>query len=209
MTNHGAPPSRGLSTAKGGTPVFAEFCLRRLPEGTILNIGAGFTDLTSPTQRVVNLDLDALLLAQVGSGVAGDVHQLPFAERTFEGALMKDVLEHLNDPIDALREVARTCKVNAVLTVTVPRAIPRAVWADPTHVRGFTQGALRQALELGGWTTVGRIDRVGSLPGAGHSEFLLRNAPHILRIPGIGHWLGLNWMATARLAPTEGSLGGR
>lgn len=194
------------STARRGGQAFVELCLRRLPPGRILNVGAGFTIMRSPSQQVFNIDLDPRVLPPGGGrGVAGDAAILPFRSGTFDGAVVKDVLEHVADPVAVLSELARVARPQARIIVTVPRAIPRAVWADPTHLRGFTKRSLCWTLEMGGWSVDGRVDRVGSIPGAGHVAFLLEHSHRILRLPGLGHMLGLNWMASARPHTSRGS----
>lgn len=191
--------TRRGSTARRGGQAFLELCLRRLPPGRILNLGSGFTDVASPAQHVINIDLDPTVLGGgQGRAVAGDAMTLPFPSGTFDGAVLKDVLEHVPDPVAVLSELSRVARPNACILVTVPRAIPRAVWADPTHLRGFTKRSICWTLEMGGWRLDGRVDRVGSIPGAGHVPFLLAHSHQILRLPGLGHMLGLNWMAVAR-----------
>lgn len=194
------------STARRGRPVFVEHCLRHLPPGRILNVGSGFTALTSPSQHVFNIDLDpAVLEREDGRSVAADAVALPFRSDTFDAAILKDVLEHVADPVAVLSELARVALPQAQIIVTVPRAIPRAVWADPTHLRGFTKRSIRWTLDMGGWLVDGRVERVGSIPGAGHLPFLLAHSREILRVPGLGHLLGLNWMAVARPKNLRGS----
>jgi SAM-dependent methyltransferase len=193
------------STARRGDSAFVELCLRRLPAGRILNVGSGFSAVTTHSQHVVNVDLDVrVLLGESARSSAGDAAHLPFREDIFDGAIVKDVLEHVPDPVAVLSELYRVARPEALILVTVPRAIPRAVWADPTHVRGFTKRSICWSLEMGGWLVEGRVDRVGSIPGAGHVPFLLEHSHQILRLPGIGHLLGLNWMAVARRLNTRG-----
>lgn len=191
--------SSGRSTAQTGGQAFFELVLHRLPPGPTLNVGAGFTSVPSSSRDVVGVDLDPAVLRE-GDGLkaAADAVALPFRSGAFTGAILKDVLEHIPDPVQALCEVARVCRPEAMIIVTVPRAVPRAVWADPTHLRGFTKRSLAWTLEMGGWQLDGPIDRVGSIPGAGHFTFLLEHNHQILRLPGLGHLLGLNWMAAAR-----------
>lgn len=192
-------PERSRSTARTGGQPFLELCIQRLPSGLILNVGSGLTSVSSSSRRVINIDLDPGVL-QGGHALdtAADAAILPFRSGTFHGAVLKDVLEHVPDPVRVLTELARVTLPNAVIVVTVPRAIPRAVWADPTHLRGFTKRSLCWTLEMGGWRPEGRVARVGSIPGAGRFPFLLRHNHQLLRLPGIGHLLGLNWMVTGR-----------
>jgi SAM-dependent methyltransferase len=189
------------STARSGGQGFSELCLRRLPPGRILNVGSGFTNLESSFQTVVNVDLDPEVLPASALGVAADAAKLPFSSGAFDGAILKDILEHVPDPVLTLTELARVTRGGASLVLTVPRAIPRAVWADPTHLRGFTKRSIRWTLEMGGWDVQGRVDRIGSIPGAGRVPLLLEHAHRILRLPGLGHRLGTNWLVMASRKP--------
>lgn len=132
-----------------------------------------------------------------------DVSALPFRHRSFDAALAKDVLEHVQDPISVLAEIRRAVRVESALLITVPRAVPRAVWGDPTHVRGFTERALRTALELSGWMSDPPMRKMGSIPGAGRLR-LTRHLDTILRIPIFGHWFGTNWMIVTK--PSIGTM---
>lgn len=186
-----------LSTAGAGAgPAFARF-LSDMPPGLLLNLGAGTTGAVEGPQVLVNVDHVAPRGPRPpGLLVVADAHHLPFADSVFDGALAKDVLEHVSDPIGVLCELRRTSRSDGQLLVVVPRAVPRAVWDDPTHVRGFTQRALGTALRLAGWKQSGSIRRLGGFPGAGR----LGLVPHLetlMRVPGFGHWFGLNWVARA------------
>jgi SAM-dependent methyltransferase len=194
-------PAGARSTARTGGQGFSELCLRRLPPGRILNVGSGYTNLKSATQIVVNVDLDPAVLPTGALCVAADGAMLPFSAGTFNGAILKDILEHVPDPVLTLSELARVTRVGAGIVLTVPRAIPRAVWADPTHLRGFTKRSIRWTLEMGGWEVQGRVDRIGSIPAAGRIPLLLEHAHQILRLPGIGHRLGTNWLVMASRKP--------
>lgn len=163
---------------------------------TLLNVGAGSTGHASSHQRVVNVD--RALPPSFGAGlfVRADALALPFRHGSFDGVLMKDVVEHVPDSIAALEEAHRVSAPGADLILVTPRAVPRAVWDDPTHVRGFTARALLRTLSSGGWQPTGAPRRMGGFPGAGR----LRLEPHletIMRIPGLGHWFGTNWIVRA------------
>ena len=115
----------GQSTARRGGQPFVDLCLSRLPPGRILNLGSGLTAGASSSQDVFHLDLDPRVLrGDDGLSAAGDAAALPFRSGTFDGALLKDVLEHVADPVAVLAEVARVVRPEARLIVTVPRAIP-------------------------------------------------------------------------------------
>jgi SAM-dependent methyltransferase len=167
-----------------------------LADGLVLNLGAGPTAPVRPRTTFVGVDLVVPEPVPPPPFTVANALELPFARATFDGALCKDIVEHTLDPIGVLAEVHRVCRPGARLVVTVPRAIPRAVWADPTHIRGFTDGAIVQALRAAGWEVEGRPKRIGALPGAGRLG-LEHRLVDIMRIPGLGHWFGTNWYVTA------------
>jgi SAM-dependent methyltransferase len=173
------------------------FCAE-MPPGLTLNLGAGPTGYEAEGVTFVNVDHVAPVQPGPGWFVVADTAALPFRSYVFDGMIAKDLLEHVEAPIGALTEMRRVASDEAKLLVTVPRAIPRAVWADPTHIRGFTEKALVMALEAGGWRST-RPRRIGGFPGAGRLR-LTAYLEHLMRVPGLGHWFGLNWLARARPA---------
>lgn len=189
--------SHRFSTAGSGESPFLAVCFARLPTGRLLNLGAGKTGAFVGGSCVVNVD--HVKPAEFGPGtfVVADGDALPFRSGSFAGIVAKDVLEHLPNPISALMEIHRAALDDAMLLITVPRAIARAVWDDPTHVRGFTQHALRTALRLSGWRHDVAIRRIGSIPGVGRLG-LTTHLETFLRIPIFGHWFGTNWMVLTR-----------
>lgn len=90
-------------------------------------ITAGIAALVAPA-RVQGVDVDAGVLAVAAAnaertGVAnidfrlGDVHALGFADDTFDVSHAHQVLQHLADPVGALRELARVTRPGGVVAV--------------------------------------------------------------------------------------------
>jgi SAM-dependent methyltransferase len=171
----------------------------RLPTGTVLNLGAGSTGFDDGQRLAVGVDIDRSFRPD-GIGAVADAAALPFRDLAFDGALLKDVIEHVADPIVVATEVARVCRPGARLLITTPRAIARAVWADPTHIRGFTADALVTVLEKAGWEPLRPPRRIGGLPGAGRFGLEV-HLERLMAIPGLGHWYGTNWIVEAELRP--------
>lgn len=168
--------------------------LDQLGPGLVLNLGAG-TGVHRPRASVVNVD-HVPPATTGGLFVVADMGRLPFRAGSFGGALLKDVVEHAPDAIAVLAETARVVRPAGTAVVEVPRAIPRAVWDDPTHVRGFTARAISQALTLASWDP-GPPRRMGGFPGAGRLH-LVPYLEALMRVPGFGHWFGRNWLVRAR-----------
>jgi SAM-dependent methyltransferase len=186
----------GVSPSGSTPPPVMALLFAILPPGLCLNLGSGSTSSSGcrADQSVVNCDV-AAPRASVASFSVADAQHLPFSDGSFTGVLAKDVLEHVEDVGAALRELHRVTAPHSILALTVPRAIPRAVWADPTHRRGFTATAIETALHGNGWARTSRR-RFGGLPGAGRLR-LERHLVTLLRIPVLGHRFGTNWLVCA------------
>jgi SAM-dependent methyltransferase len=89
-----------------------------------------------------------------GEALEADVTSLPFADQTFDAAVLGEVLEHLEDDRAALAEIARVLRPGGVLALSVPANPklfgPSDVWAG--HVRRYTRPALIDACASAGLT---------------------------------------------------------
>jgi SAM-dependent methyltransferase len=113
----------------------AGYLLARLPEAArLLDVGcgpgtitAGFAALVGQG-RVVGVDAAADVLAEARGEAAragrsnvsfevADVYALSFADRTFDVVHAHQVLQHLSDPVSALREMARVCRAGGIVAV--------------------------------------------------------------------------------------------
>ena len=78
--------------------------------GLTLNIGCGNEPLELERVlpgNVIQFDFDAWNLP---NSVQGDAHNLPFKDKVFDVVVMADVIEHLVNPLQALREARRVGK---------------------------------------------------------------------------------------------------
>jgi len=74
-------------------------------------------------QRLEAIHGDQYITADIESPLAkikADIHQLPFANNTFDVVLCNHVLEHVRDDISAMREITRTMKRQAFAILQVP-----------------------------------------------------------------------------------------
>ena len=95
-----------------------------------------------------------------------DVDQpLPFDDGAFGGAVLKDLLEHVRDPVSVVREVRRVVAPGGLVFASSPDA-QRWVWDDYTHRRPFTRKAFRLLFADQGWT-VERVGYESVAPGTG------------------------------------------
>jgi len=91
----------------------------------------------------------------------GDALALPFADSTFDRIIASEVLEHVADDEQALREVHRVLKPGGTVAATVPSWLPEKVcWAlseeyhapfvEGGHVRIYTERLLRDRMRSAG-----------------------------------------------------------
>lgn len=94
----------------------------------ILNIGAatGYSsELLEKTGRVVSVENDAETCQYVKSELNLDMVQtsildLPFNDNSFDVVCAFDVIEHVEDPDTAVKEMLRVCRNNGLLVISLP-----------------------------------------------------------------------------------------
>jgi SAM-dependent methyltransferase len=154
---------------------------RHLPAGPlrILDAGCGAGGLAlartrNPSWEVVGIERDAVLAARArercSSLLEGDLieilDRLASAGERFDAVVLADVLEHLEEPIEALSRARRLVPEGGRLVVSVPNVghlsvvrdlllgrfdpVPSGL-CDAGHLRWFTRESLREALEEAGW----------------------------------------------------------
>jgi SAM-dependent methyltransferase len=94
-----------------------------------LNLGCG----DFKKKGYVNLDRSARVDPEVKHDLNN--YPYPFEDNHFEKVLAYHVLEHLDDPFNAMKEIYRICKNNALIIVKVPH-FSRG-FTHPEHKRGF------------------------------------------------------------------------
>jgi len=127
--------------------------------GRILDIGAG----EQPYKRYLGSDFEYVAMEIAGSRnghVTGDAQHLPFADSTFDGAICTEVVEHVRDPLLAVREIGRICRPGALVYVTAPMTWP--VHYEPNDYFRFTNHGLASLLEQSGFTVKETV-RIGGL----------------------------------------------
>ncbi len=169
-----------------------------LPAGaSILDIGAGRGSFVSEARRgglrALGLDMQVeatQLWGRTGvSGVVGDGTKTPFRGASFDVVRMKEVIEHIQDPLSLVREARRILKPGGLLLAHVPTTYSQFYpvgnfWDDYTHVRPFSRVGLQRlfadagldVLSIEGYTS-GRNAAERAL-----GKVLGRVFPHIYRI---------------------------
>lgn len=133
--------------------------------------------------KLVGVELDADIIHKTQANVGhlpnitltrANLYALPFPDNYFDGAILSEILEHVEDDALALREIYRVLKPGAVAVITVPNANYPFLW-DPinktleatlnrkirkgplagiwaNHVRLYTMPELRRPAESAGFT---------------------------------------------------------
>lgn len=84
-------------------PRYVDFQLQYM-ETPVLNVGVGGNPAGVGGVGIVHLDLDRWRYPRF---VQGDAHHLPFRNDSFKSVLCGDVLEHIVNPVMAIREMVR------------------------------------------------------------------------------------------------------
>ncbi len=143
---------------------------------TVLDCGCGmgFYLMTMGRLRKLNLvgvdgdvaRLDWAEREQVPAQLASvDIHDLPFADNSFDKVLMTEVLEHLADDRGAIREIYRILKPGGILALSVPHANYPFLW-DPINktIEALGLRPIRNAGPITGlWSNHWRLYRPGDL----------------------------------------------
>lgn len=147
-----------------------------------VDVDAGAVAAASRWERATRVDLDA--------------EQLPFADASFDGVLAKDIFEHVQRPGPLAAEAFRVLRPGGVIVASVVMARPRRVWADYTHVRGFTAPSARLLLGDAGFR-VEAVWRMGGVPLSARLRFI-DAVPLLLRVPPFDALWGASWELRAR-----------
>ena len=175
------------------------------PARRILDLGCGSGDFgryrPSRDVEVHGIDLDqgaVTSAARFEIAMQGDLEgsPLPFEDGYFDAVLARDILEHLREPWLTLREVHRILRPGGVIVASVVMAKPSAVWADYTHIRGFTRSSVELMFGDARFG-VERVWRMGGIPLTSRLD-LIDQVPTLLRLPLIGRRWATSWEILAR-----------
>jgi SAM-dependent methyltransferase len=178
------------------------------PARRILDVGCGTGDFgrhrPSHDIEIHGVDVDAGAVerakdAEIAVCVDLESSPLPYSDASFDAVLARDILEHLRDPGRLVREIHRVLRPNGRLFASVVVAKPRRVWADYTHVRGFTRQSARLLLEDAGFA-VEAIDAMGGIPLSDRLGFM-RYVPDLLRLPVLDQLWTSSWEMKAVRPP--------
>lgn len=175
----------------------AEIARRLQPGASLLDVGAGRGSFVRAAGergfRALGLDLqpEAALLwrRDLLPGVIAEGSRLPFRGASFDLVRMKEVIEHVQEPLTLVREARRTLRPGGLLLAHVPTPYSQFYpvgnfWDDYTHVRPLSRLGLQRLFADAGLEVL-RIE--GYTAGRNAVERLLGKAlgrvlPHIYRV---------------------------
>lgn len=134
-----------------------DWLIQQMPtNGTGLNIGAGHTKLDN---RIKNMEIEA------GENIdyVGRVESIPLPEKSMDLIISQEVLEHVENPWDAMHEISRVLKDNGKIYLQLPFIIgfhpcPRDYWR-------FTNEGIVQLANSTGFKVIKSGQTVGSAIG--------------------------------------------
>jgi SAM-dependent methyltransferase len=195
------------------------FAEARVGTGRVLDLGCGTgygsAELAGHRARVIGMDRVAPAAEARRSTarfVRGELRGLPFASAGFDLVVSFQVIEHLLDPTDYLREIARVLRPAGALLLTTPNLL-QSERENPYHVHEYAAAELEAAL-LG---CFGRVEMLGVFaigPAAQFQAERLRRIQRITRFDPLGlrrrlprplvEWLFARLSLLVRLAARRG-----
>jgi ubiquinone/menaquinone biosynthesis C-methylase UbiE len=200
------------------------------PTGDILDAGCGIGLLGRlyPQLGLIGLDASMPLLRQATTGyrlrAEGSAEALPFRSQSFDIVFALNMLHHVINPENAVREFARVLKPGGALVALDPRKVLPVEIAkkvlrgrDETFAashKAFTVGEYDHIIRAGDSFRIDREDRIGLvtllsmggldalklsrfIPSPEHAVKLLALTDRMLfKVPGVSR-LGLNLMVKA------------
>lgn len=138
---------------------------RRL-HGKVLDVGCGIGDFLRFRPETVGIDINphnVNYCRQDGLDAHNAADKFPFPDHAFEGVVLDNVLEHIEDPGPILAEIRRVLKPNGTLLIGVPGR--KGYAADPDHKRYYDKLSLCRLVEGRGFKTQAILPMPVALPG--------------------------------------------
>lgn len=142
-----------------GQPGYWRDITRHFPaDARLLDLGCGSGWIADHFSDYTGIDgSPEMVAAAVEHGrpvQLGDVTQtLPFPDASFDGVVLKDLLEHVPDPVAVVLEAKRVLRPGGAVFASSPDA-QRWVWDDYTHRRPFSRKSFRLLFADQGYASV-------------------------------------------------------
>lgn len=147
-------------------------------KGKILDLGSGGSDRYSSLIPRVQDSVYELFDAKKGNAVDFEINPLPYADDTYHTVLLLNVLEHLFNSGNILKEIVRIKKDDGVLIGYVPFLM----WyhKDPHDYFRYTHEALERMLKSAGFTDI-KIENIYKGPYTAAFQMIHPTLPKIIR----------------------------
>lgn len=130
----------------------AIFEAKRYAKGKLIDIGCGRMPYRKKLEPLVDSytgvdhpEASKLYKSDYKIDVLANAKKLPFKDRTFDIALLIQVLEHVDSPNQVIKEAARVLKPNGILIISVPFFYP--LHDMPYDWGRYTSSALKSSVE--------------------------------------------------------------
>ena len=139
-------------------------------KGRLLDIGCGekpYLDIfSSHTVSYTGIDIPQSLHKKDAVDIFANAHHLPFKKDTFDTVLCLEILEHVKQPLEVLKEIYRVLKPGCVLVLSAPQNY----WLhnDPEDLYRFSQQGLTETVQRQACFKINYINSLG-----GTREFLI------------------------------------
>ncbi|MBY0518503.1 MAG: class I SAM-dependent methyltransferase [Bacteriovoracaceae bacterium] len=124
-------------------------------KGKTLDIGCGTGSFLSYRKNTVGIDVNEFNVnycKELGFEAYFVPEKWPFEENTFDSAIMDNVLEHISEPSEILRESHRVLKKDGYLMIGVPA--PAGYNWDHDHKVFYSEKKLRETVETFGFKQI-------------------------------------------------------
>jgi len=179
---------------------FADTCRDKV----ILDAGAGgcqYAYLFKDKNKYESCDLEKGFHTGIEHDIVSTIYNIPRSACYYDIVLMLQVLEHLEFPVEALKEIRRITKDNGVLFISVPQAAGDHY--APDHYFNYTQYGLKSVLRQAGFETIdlyrldgmfryvgNRMQKLGSIVYYQYSENRLFVKVGCLTFMSLCFWIG-------------------
>ena len=127
--------------------------------GNVLDIGCGIGDFLKYRAETVGVDVNPETVKycqqQKLDARVMEIDQLPFESSVFDGVMMDNVLEHIEEPEPILKEVRRVLVEGGKFVVGVPGS--KGYASDPDHKIFYSKEKLIITLSKAGFVEVGIV----------------------------------------------------
>ena len=124
----------------------------------VVGLDLSIEDIKTAKNRIKDFSISSDNTSRCLFGL-GNIQQLPFKSSSYNSIICSEVLEHVESPQEAMKEMVRVLKPGGVLAISVPRYLPeRICWSLSSeyhnvaggHKRIFNHNQLKRLAETEG-----------------------------------------------------------